>query len=1022
MPIQISEATFEEAIECGLLHGGPDACDDTLLQVAERRPTYGEGQPGGYLKRSPEAYDRERCLLPQDLLDFVLATQPKLWKKLKDHHGENAEDKFLTRVAREIRRRGSLHVFRNGVKDAGVRFDLAYFRPPSGLNEELRRLYEGNLFSVVRQLKYSPRNENSLDLVLFLNGLPIFTAELKTQLTGQTVKHAMAQYKRDRDPTEALFRSGRCLAHFAVDPDLVFVTTELEGKATRFLPFNKGKFGAAGNPPVQEGYATAYLWERIWARDSVLNLVQHFIHEVETEDERRKRKKTVIFPRYHQLDTVRRLVEDAKAHDAGERYLIQHSAGSGKSFSIAWLAHQLSILHDDEDELVFDTIVVITDRRVLDRQLQDTVRQLEKTRGLVEPIDQGAKHLKEALESGKRIIVSTLQKFPYIVEEMERLPAQRFAVVIDEAHSSQSGELRKSLKQVLATESLEEAEDEDTLEEDVEDQLVAEMRSRGPQPNVSTFAFTATPKQKTLELFGTERDDGRYEPFSLYSMRQAIEEGFILDVLENYTTYETYWRLLKTARTDPHYDKPKATRLLKNFVELHPHAIQEKVNIVVDHFHDRVAHRIGGKAKAMIVTRSRKHCVRYHRILERTLRDRGLGDDYGALVAFSGTVRDEGMEYTEANLNGIPDSQTKEAFDRPEHRFLVVANKFQTGFDQPLLHTMYVDKKLGGVNAVQTLSRLNRTHPGKEECMVLDFANDAESIRASFEDYYETTILSEGTDPAILYDLQYRLEDFHLFAERELDRFAAAYFTPGTEQSELYNILRPVRERFVELDEDEQTDFGGALQEYVRKYAFLSQLLTFDDAELERLYLFARYLKRYLPVDRESLPREVQDQVDLESLEVRKTRDGALAIDRGGRELKPASEKGRPPKREDELASLSAIIQELNDRFGANLSEKDRKSLEHLERQLTRDAGLEASVKANTKENVRLTFEQKVENHFDEMAESNFKLLKRIVDDRQFGKVLVDRLFERFWRVTREGDPESGLDRSPTEEGGLQDG
>ena len=572
-----------------------------------------------------------------------------------------------------------------------------------------------------------------------------------------------------------------------MDTDLVYVTTHLAGAKTRFLPFNRGKFGGAGNPPVpptQDGYATSYLWEETWARDSVLDLVRQFVHEVEEEDDKGRKtgKRSLIFPRYQQLDCVRRLVTDARVMGAGHRYLIQHSAGSGKSFTIAWLAHQLSTLHGPDDRRVFDTIVVITDRRVLDRQLQATVRQFEQTLGVVENIDTTSRQLKDALESGKTIIVTTLQKFPVIAQEIGELPGKRFGLIVDEAHSSQSGESTKSLKAVLSPASLEEAESEEsqaeTPEEELENTILAEMQKRGRMPNVSTFAFTATPKNKTLELFGTEREDGSFAPFHLYSMRQAIEEGFILDVLANYTTYEAQWRLLKTIADDPRYDKRKAEFLLKSFVELHPHAIGEKVRIMVEHFAEGVQDRIGGRAKAMIVTRSRLHAVRYKLAVDEYLAERGY--PFKALVAFSGTVKDGGASYTEAGMNGLRETQTASTFEGQDYRFLIVANKFQTGFDQPLLHTMYVDKKLGGVNAVQTLSRLNRTHPEKHGAVVLDFANEADAIKDGFQPYYETTLLSEATDPNLLYGIQTRLGAFPVYAQSDVDGFARSGSTPGS--------------------------------------------------------------------------------------------------------------------------------------------------------------------------------------------------------------------------------------------------
>jgi len=606
MTPDVSERSFEEAIESALLQGGPDDCAGGAAGLRETPPPFGEMPPGGYLKRRTEDYDRILCLLPRDVVDFILATQPREWERLAQHHGASVREQFMRRLASEIEQRGALDVLRNGVKDSGCKFRLAYFRPASGLNEDTRRLHAANLFAVVRQVHYSTKNENCVDLVLFLNGIPIFTAELKNPLNGQDVEDGIRQYKTSRDPREPLLAYGHCLAHFAVDPELVYVTTHLTGPSTRFLPFNKGKFGGAGNPPVpptRKGFATTYLWEETWARDSVLDLVRQFIHEVEEEDERGRKtgKRFLIFPRYQQLDAVRRLVAHARGMGAGQRYLIQHSAGSGKSFTIAWLAHRLATLHDISDRRVFDSIVVITDRRVLDRQLQTAMRQFEQTLGVVENIDTTSRQLKDALESGKTIIVTTLQKFPIIVKEIGELPGRRFAVIVDEAHSSQSGESTKSLKAVLAPRSLEEAEAEEasaqTPEEELDSAVLAEMEKRGRLPNVSTFAFTATPKQKTLELFGRRRDDGSFEPFHLYSMRQAIEEGFILDVLASYTTYQVQWRLLKKIEDDPRYDRSKAEYLLKSFVELHPHAINEKVSIMVEHFAALSQNAIGGKGE-----------------------------------------------------------------------------------------------------------------------------------------------------------------------------------------------------------------------------------------------------------------------------------------------------------------------------------------------------------------------------------------------------------------------------------------
>ncbi len=1011
MSPDISERSFEDAIECGLLQFGPDACAGDTIAVRETPPPYGEMPPGGYRGRKPEDYERMLCLLPRDVVDFVLATQPREWEKLAQHHGAAVKDQFLKRLAAEIERRGALDVLRSGIKDSGVKFRLAYFRPASGLNEETRRLHAANLFSVIRQIRYSTRNENCLDLVLFLNGLPVFTAELKNPLSGQDVEDAIRQYKTCRDPREPLLAYGRCLAHFAVDPDLVYVTTRLAGPKTRFLPFNQGKYGGAGNPPVpptRSGYATAYLWDETWARDSVLDLVRQFIHEVEGEDGKGRKtgKRFLIFPRFQQLDCVRKLVADARSAGVGQRYLIQHSAGSGKSFTIAWLAHQLSTLHDAADRRVFDSIVVVTDRRVLDRQLQTTMRQFEQTLGVVENIDTTSRQLKDALESGKTIIVTTLQKFPVIAKEIGELPGKRFALIVDEAHSSQSGESSKSLKAVLASDSLEAAEREEagaeTPGEELEGTILAEMQKRGRLPNLSTFAFTATPKPRTLELFGTRRADGKFAPFHLYSMRQAIEEGFILDVLANYTTYKAYWRLLKKVEDDPRYDRTKAEYLLKSFVALHPHAIGEKVKICVEHFAAKVQGEIGGRAKAMLVTRSRLHAVRYRLAVDRYLTERGY--PFKALVAFSGTVQDGGQSYTESNMNGFPEAQTARTFEQPAYRFLIVANKFQTGFDQPLLHTMYVDKKLGGVGAVQTLSRLNRTHAEKKGTMVLDFANESDDIRAAFEPYYETTLLSEATEPNLLYEVQSRLAAYPVHTEADVDAFARVYFDIRATQDRLYAVLGPVVERFRELPEEQQRDFRGHLTDYVRLYAFLAQVLTFADADLEKLYVFARHLRRLLPADREELPREVQQNIDMESYRIQQTGSGKIALERRPGVLDPVSTKSGYGVDAEELETLSHIIAELNERFGLNLGPEHRVTLGQMMEKLDDDAALDAAARVNTRENVRLTFDQKVEHVIQEIVDSNFDLYKRITDDRAFGEAIKNFLFDQYLRAHRSAE------------------
>ncbi|MBI4677160.1 MAG: type I restriction endonuclease subunit R [Elusimicrobia bacterium] len=1003
--MDISEKKLEASIEQILLGETQAAAVDGASAAGDVLAGY-LGAPGGYRKGRLEDYDRGLCLDPGAVMDFIYATQPAEWEKLKVQHGADAKDHLLKRLASEVQTRGTLEVLRKGIKNNGCKFQLAYFRPASGLNDEIRKLYQANIFTVVRQLKYSQRDENSLDLAIFLNGLPISTAELKNPLTGQNVQNAIRQYKFDRDPREPLFAFGRCLVHFVVDPDLVYLTTHLQGPKTRFLPFNRGNGTGAGNPPALGGFSTAYLWERIWSQDSVLDLIQNFVHVVEDEDDKGRKtgKKSMVFPRYHQLDCVRRLLADAQGTGTGQQYLIQHSAGSGKSNSIAWLAHQLSALHDVKDRRVFDSIIVITDRRVLDRQLQRTVRQFEQTLGLVENIDQTSRQLKQALQDGKNIIVTTLQKFPQIVGDIQSLPGQRFAVIIDEAHSSQSGESPKSLKLVLSAGTLEDAELEDADGcEDMEDRIASEMKARGRLPNVSTFAFTATPKHKTLELFGQKQADGRFSPFSLYTMRQAIEEGFILDVLENYTTYKSYWSLLKTIKDDPRYDRAKATYLLKAFVDLSDHAISKKVRIMVEHFAEKSMPRIGGKAKAMIVTRSRLHAVRYKLAVDRYLKEKGY--PFKAMVAFSGTVKDGGADYTEPGMNGFPESQTSETFKRDEYRILIVANKFQTGFDQPLLHTMYVDKKLGGVGAVQTLSRLNRIHPGKEETMVLDFSNEPGQIQKAFADYYDKTLLKEGTDPNLLYDLQNRLADFHFYDRNDVERFASVWFDPKATQEKLHSALVPVVDRFRDAEDGEKVDFRGQLNDFVRLYAFLSQVITFVDTDLEKLYNFGRMLLRKLPLPEIVLPVEIRKNIDMDSYRIEQKTSGGIPLPRGTAELEPQGPKDGYRMPPEELETLSQIIKLLNERFGTDFTEKDRVFIEQLEERLAGDAALAASVQVNPPENARLTFEHVVNDRLQEMMDSNFKFYKQVTDDPEFAKFFLGWLFERYYRAKAPGQP-----------------
>jgi type I restriction enzyme R subunit len=956
----------------------------------------------GYRKRPADAYDRVLCLDPGPVIDFVQATQPREWERFAEQQGAAARDQLLQRVAQVVAAEGTLAVLRQGVKANGCRFRLAYFRPETGLNPETRRLYQANAFTLVRQLRYSEKTGHSLDLVLFLNGLPLFTAELKLPETGQDVRDAVAQYRQTRDPREPLFTLGRCLAHFALDPDLVEVATHLRADETEFLPFNQGNGYGAGNPPAARDFATAYLWRQVWAPDSVLDLVQHFIQDVRDRDDQGRLQRRLIFPRYHQLDTVRRLVDHARAHGPGQNYLIQHSAGSGKSNTIAWLAHRLASLHDAGDRRVFDSIIVVTDRIALDRQLSRTVGSFEQTAGIVEHIDKTSRQLREALEAGKQIIVTTQQQFPVIVSEMRRLSGQRFALVVDEAHSSQGGESSQSVKKVLRVAERPD-EDEEPEEEGALDRAARDQRERGRMKHVSTFAFTATPKAETLELFGTPTADGGFAPFSLYSMRQAIEEKFILDVLTHYIGYRTYWALLKKIEDDPRYDRAKAARMLKAFVSLHELTIRKKVEIVVEHFAGQVQHQIAGRARAMFVTSSRLHAVLYKREIDRYVEERGY--PFRALVAFSGTVHEEesGKDYTEANMNGFPESQTAGKFESEPYRLLVVANKFQTGFDQPLLHTMYVDKKLAGVNAVQTLSRLNRPYPGKQAPCVLDFVNDPDEIRDAFARYDAGTRLIAPTDPNQLYDLESKLRRSGFFAASDLEAFRGAFYVPRPSLPKLHAALRPVAERYEAGDEDERHEFRADLADYVRLYAFLGQVITFQDADLECFYQFCRLLLRNLPVPREDQPRELQHFVDLESVRLVQTVSASIRPQQGRGVLEPLTPRGAGQKPEEQLEPLSEILKLLNERFGTDFTEEDKVFLQVLEQKLSDDPGLAASLAVNTRENARLTFEHKMRDAVQDMIDTNFKFYKQINDKPHFARFLNDLLFDRY--AQQKGQP-----------------
>lgn len=972
---------------------------------------------GGYQLGDPSSFSRELALDKNTLYQFIQDTQRDAWKKLSDIHGPTVESKFIQRLYQELEFRGMLDVLRYGITDYGVRFKLAYFKPASGLNPETLALYNQNILTVTRQVHYSTRNQNSIDLLLSLNGLPVATVELKNHFTGQDVEKAKRQYSTDRENHELLFQfKRRALVHFAVDPDEAWMTTRIEGTNTRFLPFNQGYNKGAGNPPNPNGYKTAYLWESIWVKDSWLDIVGRFSHleqETITVNGKTVKKESLIFPRFHQLDVVRKLTTDAKANGAGHNYLIQHSAGSGKSNSIAWLAYQLANLYNDQDSRVFDSVIVITDRRVLDQQLQDTIYQFDHVAGVVQKVDRNAAQLAEALTSGTNIIITTLQKFPFVLDKIGELPQRTYALIVDEAHSSQGGEASKKMKEALTVIDLSRSAKEasgsySTHDEDEEDWVRKSMLSRGKQPNLSFFAFTATPKPKTLEVFGHLNTQGQPEPFHLYSMRQAIEEGFIMDVLQNYTTYKTYFRLTKSIADDPKIHKKKASKAIARFLSLHPHNLSQKTEVIIEHFRQCVMHKIGGKAKAMLVTASRPHVIRYKDEFDKYLKKQGY-EDIKAIVAFTAfTDRETGIAYTESDINGFGERELPEKFESIEYQVLIVADKYQTGFDQPLLHTMYVDKKLSGVKAVQTLSRLNRICPGKEETFILDFANEEQEIIDSFQPYYEQTVLAATTNPNRLYDLKTRIDSFQIIWNSEVDAFARVFFKPTERTSKqdharLNALVDPACDRFQGLDEEQQDAFKNALVSFIRLYAFLAQIMPFSDEELEKFYAFTRLLQTKLPKQLQSEIFKLTDEVGLEYYRLQKVREGQIILQKdSGASLQPIAEAGMPRDKENQ-AKLSEIIDILNKRFNADFTDADKYFFSQIEEELIQNESLSQQAKSNSIQNFKYGFDDVFLNTLIERMEDNQDIFTKIIDDSEFGDVVKAWMLKKVYdRLTAE--------------------
>ena len=998
-PPRTSEAAFETVIESHLL-------------------------ANGYTPIAEAGFDHARAIFPETILDFIRETQEKEWKQLEALHGAKTGEQIIADLCKWMDAHGSLATLRHGFKCYGRTLRVAFFKAAHGLNPELEARYAANRVGITRQLHFSERDRKSLDVTISLNGIPVLTVELKNPLTGQTVDNAIKQYQTTRDPRESLFEfKRRTLVHFAVDTEVVFMTTRLAGTATHFLPFNKGQDGGAGNPPDAQGrtYRTAYLWEEVLQRDSLLDLLARFLHleieEKRTEENRKVKKESMIFPRYHQRQAVYALVEAARTEGAGNNYLIENSAGSGKSNTIGWLAHRLASLHDAADRKVFDSVIVVTDRIVLDSQLQDTIYQFEHRQGVVQRIDEHSKQLAEALENKTPIIITTLQKFPFVEKQLRKLaeergekssgvlPTRKCAVIVDEAHSSQSGETATELKAVLGGEQLQAEAREKAEAEGLSDMtaLFRSMAKRGKQSNLSFFAFTATPKHKTLAVFGR---DG--VPFHKYTMRQAIEENFIMDVLKNYTTYAAYFKLLKKCEDDPNVERKKAALALARFMKLHPVNIAQKTQVMVEHFNSVSRHRIGGRAKGMVVTGSRLEAVRYKQSFDRYIAEKGY--PIKSLVAFSGVVEDDKIPdrtYTEEGMNeGIKEKELPEKFDTNEYRVLLVAEKYQTGFDQPLLHTMYVDKRLAGIQAVQTLSRLNRIHPLKEDTFVLDFVNDRNDIQEAFKQFFDGAIMGEQVDPQRMYEIKAELDEAGIYLAEEVQRFGEIYFKPKERQSvndhKVINAaLDPAVDRFKALqdsNEDEDELWRGKLEAFRNLYAFLSQIIPYQDSDLERLYTFLRHLSAKLPRRRSGPSYEFDDEVRLEYYRLQKISEGSISLNEGtARPLDGPNEVGSGALREQAI-SFSRLIDFINERFGTDFKPTDQLFFDQIVEAAAQDSVLQRAAKVNPEDKFALVFNNSLETLFIERMEQNEEVFARYMNDPAFQKVVTGWMADEVYR------------------------
>ena len=945
---------------------------------------------GGYHHGNPEDYDREHALDLAQLLAFLSDTQPRVVERLNLTVNGPERLRFLARLEGEIAKRGIIDVLRKGIKHGPESVDLFYGTPSPG-NARAVEQFAQNRFSITRQLRYSQDETRlALDLAVLINGLPVATFELKNNFTKQTVEDAVQQYKRDRDPAERLFWFGRCLAHFAVDDQQVRFCTHLKGKDSWFLPFDKGYNDGAGNPPNPNGLKTDYLWKEILSRQGLTDILENYAQVVEQKDERTgKKKSTQIFPRFHQLDVVRKLLADAREHGAGRRYLVQHSAGSGKSNSIAWLAHQLVGL-EHEGHPAFDSIIVVTDRTILDKQIRDTIRQFAQVGAVVGAVNEGAKQLRQFIEGGKKIIITTVQKFPFILAEIgDEHRARKFALIIDEAHSSQGGKMSGAVNQALG----EEPDEEDLINQAIEQRKVLK--------NASYFAFTATPKGKTLEVFGEPWPEGgkvKHRPFHSYTMKQAIQEGFILDVLQNYTPVDSYYRLIKTAEDDPEFDVKKAQKKLRHYVESHAHAVRQKAEIMVDHFHDQVLARqkIGGQARAMVVTGGIQRAIEYFHAFEDYLKERR--SPYRSIVAFSGEPEYGGAKVTESSLNGFASNLIAERIQEDPYRFLICADKFQTGYDEPLLHTMYVDKPLSGIKAVQTLSRLNRAHPKKHDTFVLDFQNDVDTIRSAFEDYYRTTILSEETDPNKLHDLKAALDGYQIYSQDQVDDLVHLYLTNAPRDSLDPLLDTAVAAYKVELDEDGQVDFKGKAKAFVRTYMFLATILPYSSAEWEKLATYLNFLVPKLPAPKEEdLSKGILENIDMDSYRPEVQASMNIALADQDAEIGPVPTSGGGHKPEPELDLLSNIVKAFNDQFGKiewKDADKIRKVIaEEIPAKVSADKAYQNAMRNSDRQNARIEHDRALERVLIELLTDHTELFKQFQDNPSFKKWLSDSMF-----------------------------